>query len=404
VTTGLDRDYTERVDRDRVRRVLVRAIVFVAALNLAVIVGGEIFAPSSEGPRGSTFSTEGDGSAAWFELLGRIGVDVERRRVPAADATLDAGSMTLVILEPSAARVEEADVDAVERFVRAGGRVVTTSGNDFIRRLIPGLTRNRADIQRAGAVGEGPELADAAVVRFDSSTYFADVGAVERLLETPAGLPVALVANLGAGRVVALVDSSPVSNQLIAAADNAAFAVGITGGREVVFDEYVHGYGIGEGLGGLPAALRTLAAVLLLAGVIWIWATGRRLGQPEQAGRALPPARVEFIDAMGATLARSEPGESGYGDLRVRGLELLERYAHGRTDIGTDTATALGLTEFELDALRQPVRSKQAVEAIGSAVAKLERISVGGGMDGLSGSVAAEAPEVQDQLNERSHT
>ena len=377
MTSGLDADYTERVDRRRARANIARVVVFIVLLNVAVIVGGEILAPSSEGPRGSTFSTEADGAGAWFELLGRIGVDVDRQRVPMSSADLQPDTTTLVILDPSGGRIEDADVDAVERFVLAGGRVVTTAGHEIIRRLIPGLTRGRAETTTADSVGSGSDVGDAQTVAFDSETYFDDARAGEPLVANQAGLPLVIGADLGSGRVLAVVDSTPFSNERIATEDNAAFAVGVTGGRAVVFDEFVHGYGVGEGLGGLPRALQTLAAVLVLAAVIWIWATGRRLGQPEQPGRALPPARVQFIDAMGATLSRATPDESAFGHLRKRGVGLLERYAHGRTDIASDELPELGLTPDELAALRQPVGSESDVAAVGSAVAKLERFTAG---------------------------
>jgi hypothetical protein len=105
---------------------------------------------------------------------------------------------------------------------------------------------------------------------------------------------------------VLLADASPLQNRLLDAADNAAFGLDVAGGRPVVFLETVHGYGAAARVfSGLPAEVRWALLGLLLAGLVAVWSAGRRFGPPEDAERALPPPRTEYVDALAAALART---------------------------------------------------------------------------------------------------
>jgi hypothetical protein len=143
--------------------------------------------------------------------------------------------------------------------------------------------------------------------------------------------PFALVGNVGAGRVVAFADSSPLQNAYLGRDDDAAVLLGAVGPapRPVVFDEHSHGYG-GAG-GSIPAPWWRASWVALAAVVMLMWSVARRLGPAEEVARALPPPRREYVDALAVSLARSrEPAVAMAG---------LQRRARARL------SARLGLTE-----------------------------------------------------------
>jgi hypothetical protein len=74
----------------------------------------------------------------------------------------------------------------------------------------------------------------------------------------------------------------------------------------VAFLETVHGYGVARGFGGLPTRVKWALLGLAMAGLAAVWAAGRRLGPPEEPDTALPPARVEYVEALAAALARAK--------------------------------------------------------------------------------------------------
>ncbi len=371
MTFGVDAEYREQIDRRSLVRNVVRVVVWFVMAYTAVAIGSTVFAPSVTGPGGSSFVTTEDGVAAWRELLGDLGRRTVALRQPLTDAALDPSQTTLIVVQPDPALLDGPYVREVQRFVEDGGRLVITAGNAAARALVPdaGLAN--------GVLGElRPRLpvAETAFVRravFDGDVYFADPGSGVPLLTDDGRRHAALAAQIGAGRVILLAEKSAVTNRLLAVADNAALAVGATGDRAVVFDEYLHGYGLNQGPGALPARLVVAVAVTALGALVWMWAAGRRLGTAEQPGRALPPARSEYVGALASSLARVDPDERAFGSLRGYGLELLERLG---AQPGTGVSALAGrveLTERELAALRSPVASKSDAVLVGSAVTKL---------------------------------
>ena len=113
----------------------------------------------------------------------------------------------------------------------------------------------------------------------------------------------------GRGRIVLLADSSPLQNRLLGEADNAAFALALSGRGPLTFVESVHGYGPQRGLAALPARFGWALIGLLLAALVFMVARGRRLGPPERERRELPPPRRAYVDALAATMARGKERE-----------------------------------------------------------------------------------------------
>ena len=136
-----------------------------------------------------------------------------------------------------------------------------------------------------------------------------------------------------------------------------------------MFAESVHGYGPASGLGAIPTRWWWAFAVLALAAVVLALSRGRRLGPPEVPWRELPPARVEFAEALALQLTKSRPREDGVRTARRIARVRLERALRLPPGAG-DTA------------LRERARARQldsaAVEAVlGDGVGETDLLAVG---------------------------
>ena len=122
----------------------------------------------------------------------------------------------------------------------------------------------------------------------------------------PAGAPLVVVARSGAGSVALLADASPLQNRGLGSADSAALGLGLAGDRPVAFLETVHGYGVSRGFSALPTRVKWSLLGLLAAGLLALWTAGRRLGPAEDDDTPPAPARIEYVDALAAALARTK--------------------------------------------------------------------------------------------------
>lgn len=223
--------------------------VSVVLAFLAIGLVAHALAPSPVGPALSSYATTPDGVAAWAELLQRAGHPVTRLRAPLAATNLNPDA-TLVVLGSSP--LSSAEERRVRAFLSAGGRLV---------------------------VG-GPAVRTVRGLGFSSG-------------------------------VDALSDPSRVENRRLAYGDNAqhALQLGGSGGRPVVFDESIHGFAQASGLAAFPTRWWVGIAGLALAATAWALARGRRLGGPDPLPAPAPSPRSEYLDAMAATLDRTDHDE-----------------------------------------------------------------------------------------------
>jgi len=356
-----------RLTRHPVRILVALVLLFVAA---SVVI--DRLAPTPSGPEGSSYATAPEGAAAYAELLHRAGHPVRRIRTPVAERPPDPGS-TLVVLDPE--RVAPEESRAIGRFVRDGGRLVAAGA------LVHWLARvfdappawAPAGPGRATVVVPAPETAGVGTVAFTEGGRWEALGGALPILATPEG-PVAAVAESGAGRIVLLADASPLYNRELARADDAAFALGVTGGgrRPVAFLETVHGYGEATGLAALPGRALWVLAGLALAALALVWSIARRVGPPEDEARALAPPRRDYVEAVAAALAASGDPR-GVADAAARGarrrLEVRAGLPAGADEQSLREAAArFGLDDAETAAV---LGEGDGIGA-GRALAKLE--------------------------------
>ena len=366
-------------------QIILAVLAAVAGLDAVKAVTGSFGSSGPQGASGtsSSFDPSPQGTQAVAELLSRFGHPVSRLQEPFS-ATAIPSSTTLMVADP--VKWDTGQTDALSAFVRSGGRVVLAGGpfnSDVLRALlgtrqVPVLSP--VGVVSAAAEGTAPEIAGVSVVDADPSGGAWDqVGTTTPILRR-ADVSLAVVANVGAGRVVLLASASPLRNGFLDDADNAAFALDLAGGpgRAVAFDEYVHGFG-GGGLGGLPSRWKWAFLVAGLAVLVWMWSAARRFGPPEAAERPFPPARVEYVEGLATVLAATGGRRVGEAVAPVQraARASLCRYVGVPYDVPDETlaaaARSTGLPDGLVRDALVPPTDKESALATGQAHAWLEQ-------------------------------
>jgi hypothetical protein len=284
---------------------------------------------------------------------------------------------TVVVLDPRNLLPQEAS--ALGRFARRGGRLVAGGPQPgaWLEHVLdepPEWESGGAAVVRPAV--PAPETAGVGAVQSDGDGRWGDRGGTLGLLG-PADAPLAVAASTGRGRIVLLADVSPLQNRLLGDASNAAFALALAGprGRPVAFLESVHGYGSARGFAAVPARWRWGLFLLLLAALCLLAAHARRLGPAQEAARDLPPPRRAYVDALAATLARTDPRVAPAPLRDAARAGLVGRAAAGPEPGDAAlraTATRHGLTDAETAAVLGADAGQDAALVLATALAKLE--------------------------------
>jgi hypothetical protein len=350
-----------------------RAGVVIVAVLLGVNVIAALvdaLAPSPSGPASSSFATKPQGLAAWAALAERNGIRVRGLRDSPADASLD-GDGTIAVMDAAGLTADEAR--ALRAFAEGGGRVIAGGEpGGWVRTLLRAGPPEWDDSgpESAKPDGSAPEIAAVARVETSGDGRWEERG----VLAGDEG-SLLIVRPAGRGRIALLADTSPLQNRLLDRADNAAFALAVSGRGPLTFVESVHGYGAERGLAALPARFGWALLGLLLAALVFMVARGRRLGPPELERRELPPPRRAYVDALAATMARGKAREEAVAPVRNEARRRLARRAGLRDDAlpeaWLEAARGLGLDDDAARALSGRAEDDDAVVATGRALAAL---------------------------------
>jgi hypothetical protein len=290
----------------RVRFALgVVAALVAFGIVLAVI---DRIAPQPKGPQSSSYATSPRGLAAYAAVLERHGHPVRRLRQAVAEKPPRAGE-TLIVLDPQTLEPKEAR--AIGEWVRDGGRLVAGGAGDAS--WLDEVLDAPPEPARASGLDRGvllPVQETVGVTKVRTAGGAWDkVGATLPVVGPPRA-PLVVTAKVGRGSVALIADASPLSNAGLDRADNAALGLALVGrGKPVAFLETVHGYGVSRGFGGLPANVKWTLLGLALTAIVAAWTVGRRFGPAEDPDTPLPPPRVEYVEALAASLAKTKENQ-----------------------------------------------------------------------------------------------
>ena len=243
------------------------ALVLVGIVLAALL---DVTPPAAGSDTFASTDYRSGGYAAWYELLQREGITVERfeRRPAELDRSID----TLIAANPVVPAGNDVrrppDRAALAQWVRAGGRLIALGSGDPL-------------------AGNGPKLAG---------------------LRTP----------YGRGEIVSILDPHPFDNALLARADNARRAYVLAKPRRaggiVAFDEALHGALVDRRWWNvLSVPQRVALGGIALAVLLALIASTLRLGPAVALRAAREPASDEFVAAVAALYERTGSRRAALG-------------------------------------------------------------------------------------------
>ncbi len=292
--------------RNRFLLVIAVIAVVVGIGPVSKLLGGQ----QPTGPESSSYATTPFGLAAFADLAKSSGFRVEQLRTDLTDAALAEKSVylsaddTLVVLGTTLNTNEQL---SVRSFVEKGGRLIASGATDsWLENLAntTGTTNDDPTTERSIPVTNG----EGSTIAIGGRGYWS--GHEGTVLAGIDAQPVVVEQTVGAGKVIAVADSSFFDNTHLVKDDSAAFGLGLLGesNRTVYFAEAGHGYvdrAADKNVAtGIPWRARWFLTGLGFAFLLWAISVGRRNGPPERPDRQLPPARVEYALAISNALRR----------------------------------------------------------------------------------------------------
>jgi hypothetical protein len=260
----------------------------------------------------STYDAHPGGYRALYDFMRAEGARVERfeRRPAYLDESVD----TYVVADSpfGLAGYSPADYDALERWVKAGGRLVIIGAVRLPDELkVPPISVQHVKNDLAHPAVSASLTSGVASLSGDSNLRIPlrRAQAQTPLAADRAGL-VASTYGYGKGNVVVITDDTLFQNRNLARADNARFAYdALTGGGDrtsvVAFDEFTHGFQSGDSLWAvLPTPLRYGAALLGFAFVLLLVGSLFRFGPVARLPMETERTSSEYLSSMAALLAR----------------------------------------------------------------------------------------------------
>jgi hypothetical protein len=295
-----------------------RKILIGATAILLLLVGATaVLSPpqAAPAPDSSSYSPGANGAKAAYELLGELGYQVERWAQPLPELPEDAENIVLVLSEPIGGAAH-AESDALERFVRRGGRLLLTGPNvhQFLNGADVKLTKpGEATTQNYQAAAVSAITRGVPTITMAATVRWAGDNANAAPIYVHDGNVVVVAYKIGDGEVIWWAGATPLSNAGIFAQGNLDLllnSLGAADGTRVLWDEYYHGErrSLSSYLAGTPVVWALLQGGIVC--VMLVLAYGRRTGptrMPVVESRLSP---LEFVETLGA-LYQSAGAASG---------------------------------------------------------------------------------------------
>jgi len=347
-------------------------VVIAIALLVALSTYGHHNQPTPALDSFSSYDVASGGYRAYYELLAREGVHVDR--FEQHPAFLDGSIDTLVwarplAFDPGATAATGADLATLATWVRSGGRLlyftsVAPPPAEVKALALPATAHPRS--RTAGAF-IGPEFAAVGVRRLTASTSLSWIvtqrGSAQRralrvLLDDGRAAVIVSYA-LRRGTVTAVLDEGAFTNARISNGDTARLAVALTrprrSGAYVSFDEALHGFITAQHWWQIVPRLFLVALGLMgLTLLVGLAGAGIRLGPPLDIKGATERSSSDFIDGLAALLQRG----GAYGHTLVAATTSTTRIIAQALGLPEDSAPERVLVALE------PGAERSAYEAL----------------------------------------
>jgi len=279
----------------------------------------------------STLDSASGGYRAWYELLEREGAHVARFEERAA--FLDRSIHTLIWADPlplddRQTIPSESDVQALENWVRGGGRLVYLGHDDGA--AAEGILKlpHSAPAGKHDTSYVAPWLSAAGVARYSGTNALRwTPGARNVDLADERGVLIVSYP-FGKGKVVAVIDEPIFTNADIGRPDRARLAYALAApqpGTAVAFNETIHGFSTPEHWWNVvprPFAI----AIWCALGVLLVAFAGaaQRLGPP-LVPQPNEPNSAAFLDALAALFERGRAARKALSDAASSARRALAR-------------------------------------------------------------------------------
>lgn len=332
-------------------------LILLIALVAAFIGGSLLLSRGTDqrvaDPRRSSFNNRPAGVKAWYLLLQESGRDC--RRWTGSLESLPAGG-SLIIVRPTLP-ISGPEAQALVRWVRRGGRLcylseepgavdqafhLTLRPSQAAAQAVPALlpTPLGRAAPRVWAGGERMGVRDGRwVAEYGDRKGFWLVRSI-----------------VGRGTVLVAADSSPLANENLTRADDAAFALALPGPGTIWFEEAHHGYGSsGSSLwNGLSVPVRRAILQCLLALALMLWGASRRFGAPLPEDPQFRRVPGEYVESLARLLRKGRGGTAAVATLR----EAMRRDLRIRLGLLPD-ATDADIVEAAPGRVRNPADLQQ---------------------------------------------
>jgi hypothetical protein len=284
------------------------AIAFAVMLTIAVALAGyTIVSDNGTGALPSSYSAGNAGTKAAFLLLQETGYNVQRSTIDPRKIADLSPQTTLIMAEPIP--TGEEDAEAIRRFVRRGGRVVTTGlgAAAFFKeiRVLPGIPHFEWKTYRPQEPSDLTKGINE--IAMAPQFYFSGYTAAETPFRDEDERPIARMA-YGAGEVIWWSSTDPMSNAGIREKDNAQLLLNSVGDPvrgPVLWDEYFHqgGKTVVDSILNSPLRWGLVQAGLL--GLMVMFTFSRRFGPVRQSAGAPRLAPMEYVETLAALYKRA---------------------------------------------------------------------------------------------------
>ena len=286
--------------------------IFVWGLDqiaLAPLETGEVYPPYS------SLRSDPVGSMAFYESLAeQRGIAVER--LYKTRQTLDAGAAMLVLgVDPVGwSTVDDKTLEQYEKLTHDGGRLVIA----FLPPRTPLDPDAKRPVEKRWAIrlasressaDERRDLETGAVIPRDSPLYF-DPGREWTTLAMRDDRASAVERAFGAGSIVLVADSYPLSNEGLREDPDAAFLSRVVGpARRILFDE--NHFGVVE-TGSVATLMRQFhlegpVAMLAFAAALFLWRNASTFLPPRRASASAAVSGRDSVEGLSSLLRRGIP-------------------------------------------------------------------------------------------------